>query len=333
MTHQFDKRVVRFWYAKRGVLAWFLSPFAVLYWLYITARRLFFQMGWLSRYEPSVPVIVVGNITVGGVGKTPVVAALARYFMDKGRSVGIVSRGYGGSATSYPLEVTNASDPAVVGDEPVMLACQLGCFIAVSPNRSEAIQLCERHGCDLILSDDGLAHYRFKPAFECVVVDQSRGLGNGFCLPVGPLREPASRLQSAAMVLSHTSRQCDKGNFFLAPLEYVSLNGSVEAKSLCSFEGIVVHAVSAIGNNERFFSSLRSLGCEIIEHPFPDHHPYVMDDFLFNRDAPIIMTEKDAVKCRTLPLENAWFLRVKANLHALTCDEISRNILSLSGTP
>ena len=326
-----DRQLNKWWYRRPSLFAWFLSPLSLVYRACVFLRRLAFKAGFIPAYEASVPVVVIGNITLGGVGKTPVVSAFARYLIDQGKVVGIVSRGYGGQAGHWPQSVTAESDPRLVGDEPVMLARQLACPVVVSPKRVDAIRVCERLGCDIILSDDGLTHYYFKRTCECIIIDGSRGLGNGFCLPVGPLREPASRLKEASWVLTNTDDQCDEKSWHVVPVAYINL-GDGGSVSLREFKEKKVHGISAIGNNARFVKTLRVLGCDVIEHPFPDHYRLSDSDVEFKDDYPVIMTEKDAVKlCFSRKKRNIWYLKIRAEIHPTVYEKLNNITNSVMG--
>ncbi len=275
-----------------------------------------------------VPVIVVGNLTVGGTGKSPLVIALVEQLREKGFKPGVVSRGYGGQATDWPQKVTADSNPFLVGDEPVMIATYARCPVVAAPNRVVAAQSLLTHfDCDIIVSDDGLQHYALARDIEILVVDESRGFGNGFCLPAGPLREPVSRaaavdcivmncvsLPEAAPTTKLTAqphRMKNNGVLFtghncsvmkIIPRYFTPLYAAKHEEHLAlnHFKGKTVRAVTGIGNPGRFFATLSSLGVECIEHPYPDHHRFKIEDLAFDDDMPIIMTMKDAVKCRRL---------------------------------
>ena len=325
MKFYLDRKINQLWYAKPGLVAWLLWPFSGLYRFFCFMHRLLFRCGFIPVYQPSIPVVVIGNLTVGGVGKTPVVSALAQYFMKQGKTVGIVSRGYGGQSKTWPRQVTAESDPRLVGDEPVMLASQLGCHVVVAPKRVDAIRVCEDLGCNIIFSDDGLTHYYFKRALECIVVDASRVFGNGFCLPAGPLRTPKSYINSDHMILMNTESDCNESSWYVQPQAFVNVWEKGIASPIDKFKGQKVHAVSAIGNNVRFFKTLRALGCEIIEHSFPDHYSLSDKDIAFSDSYPIVMTEKDAVKCRDIKANKAvWYLRVNANLDPSVYEKIEK---------
>lgn len=311
----------RAWYRRDGHALWALRPLECLY------RHIVIRKMQQRRYQQStaVPVIVVGNLSVGGTGKSPLVAWLARYLREQGWKPGIVSRGYGGKSPHYPLSVMPDSDPAMAGDEPVMLAQQSGVPVAVAPDRPAAVAQLVEAGCTLIVSDDGLQHYALARDIELVVVDGTRGFGNRHCLPCGPLREPLSRLDSIDAVVVNGGDDA---------LERLRANGDVALddgfsmtlvpcglRHLLSGERVSsndprfrngVHAVAGIGHPERFFHTLSSLGVTATLHAFADHHSFTADDLNFDDDQPIVMTAKDAVKCQPFASERCWALDVEA---------------------
>lgn len=327
MNPRLSESIQAIWYGKRGLIAWLLWPLSLLYQLVCCVRRMLFRLRVLPSYTPSVPVIVIGNITVGGVGKTPFVAALADQLIKSGKRVGIVSRGYGGRFKAGAHWVTADANPAEFGDEPVMLARQLDAMVVVAAKRVQAIQLCEAKGCDVVLSDDGLSHFYFKRHSEYVLIDAARGFGNGFCLPAGPLREPISRLRTVTGVLKNTALADAPDTFCLKPLEFVCMQ-TAAVQPVDYFLAQTVHAVSAIGNNERFFNTLRELGCQVIEHPYPDHHQYDGSEWSFADDLPVIMTEKDSVKVIKSPLIKGWFLRIRADIQPATYQKINNSLIN-----
>ena len=283
----------RSWYEQgRGWLA--LRPLATLFGGVVAARRLFYRRGWLHSEAVGVPVLVVGNITVGGSGKTPLTLALIEKLQQRGLRVGVVSRGYGGQADTYPLDVGPDSDVAAVGDEPLMMALQSGARVVVDPRRPRGAQRLEQQGVEIIIADDGLQHYALRRDAEIAVTDARRGLGNGALLPAGPLREPPSRLDMVDLSLVHGSN----ADFWLVPGAALSLDGQGRRRELSQFVGTPVHAIAGIGDPSRFFHMLRGLGLDVIEHPMPDHHRYRAQDLDFGDDRPLLMTGKDAVKCR-----------------------------------
>lgn len=305
------KGLERAWYGDRPWLG-VLTPVEWLFRRLADRRRQRYQRGVEPVWRAPVPVIVVGNITLGGTGKTPLIVTLIERLCQAGYRPGVVSRGYGGRAPGYPWVVTADSLADQVGDEPLMLVRRTGCPLVVSPRRSEACQtLLERFDCDLILSDDGLQHYALGRDLEIAVVDGARGLGNGRCLPVGPLREPPSRLREVDFVVVNGGTWHCPGSHSMA-LEPGALHtlGGTPAES---FAG-PVNAVAGIGNPSRFFDTLAGLGYEVIPRPFPDHHRFSARDLCFNNGFPVIMTEKDAVKCRAFASRNRYYLAVNAAL-------------------
>ena len=279
-------------------------------------RRLAYAAGLIASQALPVPVIVVGNLTAGGTGKTPLIIWLTGYFTTKGYRPGIVSRGYGGSARQWPQQVRPDSDPAVVGDEPVLIAQRTRRPVAISPNRLEAARALLQHtDCDIILCDDGLQHLALSRDIEIVVIDGERQFGNGRCLPAGPLREPRGRLRSVDMVVSNGHE--GKGQYLMeySPLPLTSLaEGQQVTAGLEQLAGKKVHAVAGIGNPNRFFSQLRHAGIDIVRHVFPDHHAFQPQDLVFDDELPVVMTEKDAVKCRKFATRNMWYLPVAAEM-------------------
>ena len=282
-------------------------------------RRLLYRFHLLPVERVPVPVVVVGNITVGGSGKTPLVLWLAESLRRLGFQPGIISRGYGGKICAQ-MEVMSDSDPFMAGDEPVLLARRSGCPVWVGRNRTEAARaLLKAHpACNLILSDDGLQHYRLFRNVEIAVVDGERRFGNGCLLPAGPLREPVARLAAVdAVVVNGGSGEipkCTKAGFTmrLAGAEFYNLADPTQRTKPQDFVDQVLHAVAGIGNPTRFFEHLRSLGLAITEHPFPDHHAFQPQELDF--PGVVLMTEKDGVKCARFAKVNYWVLAVEAEV-------------------
>ena len=258
------------------------------------------------------PVIIVGNISVGGVGKTPLVVWLVETLKQQGYKPGVVSRGYGAKAPQYPMSVDENSDPRHCGDEPLMIISRCQCPLVVDPDRLRAAQhLCQQFDVDVIISDDGLQHYRLPRDIEIAVIDGQRGVGNGHCLPVGPLRESPNRLQEVDFCIVNGEGWSSTG---AVPM-------TLQSQGFCQLDGSAVelapqqiNAVAGIGNPPRFFTSLRDLGFQLIEHPFPDHHQFRASDLAFDNSYATVMTEKDAVKCRALAADNRYYLSVSAEL-------------------
>jgi len=263
----------------------------------------------------------VGNINVGGTGKSPLVGWLAQQLSRVGSKPGIVSRGYGGRAADYPCEVTGQSDPMIAGDEAVMLARKTGCPVVVDPNRPAAVRrLLAIYGCDVVISDDGLQHYALGRDVEIAVVDARNGLGNGLCLPAGPLREPASRLLEVDIVVvngpENPRLNCQSMEMKLVPKLLVNLATDQPVED--EFSQNTIHGIAGIGNPDRFFDSLRASGFKVIEHKFEDHHRFELTDLDFGDYLPVVMTEKDATKCRLLNPsvihDNFWYLTVDVEI-------------------
>jgi tetraacyldisaccharide 4'-kinase len=303
---------VKFWY-RRGLLAWLLWPASVIFRVLVFLRRLFYAMRLFNSSHPGIPVIIVGNLTVGGSGKTPLVIWIAEFLKSKGWVPGIVSRGYGARITE-PRAATVAAEAGEVGDEPILLSRRGGCPVWVGAERVQvAARLRAAHeDVNVLVLDDGLQHYAMRRDIEIAVVD-ARGLGNGFLLPAGPLREPRSRLRSVDAVVSHASST--RG--YAMRLEGDVLHRMTDARErqpLKAFAGQRVHAVAGIGDPNRFFVHLGKAGLKVVPHPFPDHHPFTPRDLEFGDDAPVLLTEKDAVKLRGVARPGWWVLPVSAQL-------------------
>lgn len=285
-----------------------------------------------------VPVVVVGNISVGGTGKTPFVIWLVERLRHWGWRPGIVSRGYGGRAPEYPWPVTAGSEAAHCGDEPLLLARRLGVPLMVDPDRRRAAQaLLREQGVDIVVADDGLQHYRLARDFEICVVDGRRGLGNGWLLPGGPLREPPSRLDAVDLVVVN-------GEGWSAPTSTPALSMRLAlgdawplaggpAMPLFRWYGKTVHAVAGIGNPSRFFDALTAEGVEVIAHPFPDHHRFRASDLDFDDDLPVLMTEKDAVKCLSFAPATCWAVPASARIEPEAAEAVRKSLDALRRNP
>lgn len=292
-----------------------LAPLSWLYRAIVAVRRWLYDIGVRRRIHVGVPVVVAGNLTVGGSGKTPLAIWLARLLARSGYRPGIVTRGYGGRAVQWPQSVYAESDPAEVGDEPVLLARRAGCAVVADPDRVRgAAHLISRHRCDVIVSDDGLQHLRLARDIDIVVIDGVRRYGNGRCLPAGPLREPAERACAADARVVQGEARTDEWGMRLVATGFFRLGDAAPGTSAAAFGADPVHAIAGIGHPQRFFEYLRGLGLNVIPHPFPDHHRFEAADIRFPDGRAVIMTEKDAVKCRRLPASSAWYLAVEAEL-------------------
>jgi len=343
----FERLLKRFWFEKSepGFLLRFLNRLSVF-----LIRRRRYQWRYRDKPEFEAPVVVIGNISVGGAGKTPVVLALAQWFTGLGLKVGIVSRGYGARPKTYPFIVSADTDPRFGGDEPCMMAARLGCPIVIDPDRPRAVAylLSQWPETDVILSDDGLQHYRMNRSVELVVVDARRGFGNGLCLPWGPLREPIDRLKDVmALIVNGASSEGTAaiGDMLSVPAMSMRLktqgfyrvldDAPVSLQELTAFspEGedeLEIAAVAGIGHPERFFSTLGQMGIHARGFAFKDHHHFKPRDFTLFEDAKwILMTEKDAVKVRGFAKPNWIYLAVSAEFSPDGWKMLTQKLLEL----
>lgn len=321
--------LARLWYG-RHFLSVLLAPLSWLFCAVVVTRRWAYRKGWLRSEALPVPVIVVGNITVGGTGKTPLVCWLTGFLRRQGYSPGVLSRGYGGVGTDWPMLATPASDPVQVGDESVLLARRSGCPVAVGPDRMAAGRLLlANHRCDIIVTDDGLQHYQLRRDLEIAVVDGERGFGNGRCLPAGPLREPRRRLASVGLVVYNGHGPEGACVMQLRPGRLVNLLDAGRHAAPGAFRGRPVTAVAGIGNPDRFFALLRSEGLEVDTRSYGDHHAFIADDAAQWGTGPVLMTEKDAVKCAPFAGPGFWFLSVDADPDPCVCEGLKRFLRGL----
>ncbi|HEX5420921.1 MAG TPA: tetraacyldisaccharide 4'-kinase [Gammaproteobacteria bacterium] len=342
------------WYAPSGrhpLAVRLLRPMAVLYRGAVSLRAAAYSIGLKRAVELPVPVVVVGNISVGGTGKTPFLIWLAARLAERGYACGVVTRGYGGASPVWPRTVTAESDPREVGDEPVLLARRTGCAVAAGPDRVRAAQhLLSSAAVDVLLSDDGLQHYRLARTVEIAVVDGTRGLGNGLCLPAGPLREPPERLREVDAVVINggawggegsfrgelavtqvyrvgddRTQTADGADYRAAEKPGLARDGRRPA-ALEDFAGRSVHAVAGIGHPERFFEMLERAGLRVVPHPLPDHAEIAAGDLELGPE-PVLLTEKDAVKCRFTPRGEVWCVAVEMRFERTAADELIARIV------
>ena len=313
--------IEKVWYSK-NIFSLLLSPLSLIYISIIYLRYTLYQLGLISITKINVPTIVIGNIVVGGTGKTPLVIWLAKHFKDKGFLPGIVSRGYGGTYLSNIELVKPTSNPLLVGDEPVIIARNTNCPVVVAKKRAKgAKKLVEKYNCNIILCDDGMQHYSLARDIEIAVIDGQRRFGNNYCFPAGPLREPKSRIFKADLIVSkYNARTCEhKMDYTYHQL--VSLNELSKTIPISDLHGMTVHAIAGINNPDHFFSYLRSHKLELIIHKFPDHYSYTEDDVKFDDNFPVVMTEKDAVKCLNYSSDKHWYIPISAELSkSFVCD-------------
>lgn len=321
--------VSRYWY--RSTLHAALLPLVPLSWLFgfgLAIRRFCYQKGFIKNQRFPVPILIVGNITVGGTGKTPFVIWLARFLKENGYRPGIVSRGVGGIKHYTPYLVETNDLPQKVGDEALLLVRRSECPVVICIDRPAAVTtLLQKSDCDIVISDDGLQHYRLARDIEIAIVDSKRRFGNGQLLPAGPLREYQSRLSQVDFVIAHDGKQEDEFIMHIMPYQLSSLK-TKRYYDIAAVPFGKVHAIAGIGHPERFFNTLENCGFDIIPHVFPDHYHFKPEDIDFDDSLPIIMTEKDAVKCATFADERCWYLeitvKISQNLQEKLLTHISR---------
>ena len=301
----------KIWY-RENFYKYLFMPLSWAFHVCLILRRKAYQIGLFKIYKAKCPVVVIGNITVGGTGKTPITIWLANYFILKGYKPLILSRGYGGKIGDHPIEVSRNTDVSMVGDEPLLMASKLKCPIIVHPSRIQSLIYIDDRKFDLILCDDGLQHYQLDRDFEIAVIDGDRKFGNKCLLPAGPLREPISRLSEVDISLINNSNQESiKGNSFNLVGKKVINVRTNEVRLIEDFEGHEVHAVAGIGNPDRFFNFLEKRKIIVKRHPFEDHYNYDSLELEFNDGLDILMTEKDMVKCKNFNNKKIWYVPVE----------------------
>ncbi len=338
---------MKFWYQPFSIFALLLLPFSYLFRLIVSIRYFLYQKGFKKVFHFRVPIIIVGNITVGGTGKTPLVIWLANFLKKNGWRPGIISRGYGDKKHYLPYLVKDADDPNITGDEAILIRKLTACPVMLCIDRVKGVQeLLNKTNCNVVISDDGLQHYRLGRHIEIAMIDGERQCGNGFLLPAGPLREPVKRLNKVDFVIENAlsvvprlvrgiQNGCDvaldpadkprddglsrhTGELFRMQLigsECISLQDPSKKIPLNHFQNQKVHAIAGIGNPDRFFNSLRELHIDIIPHVFPDHYLYQASDLQFNDNLPVLMTEKDAVKCFRFSVARWWYVPVSVDIN------------------
>ncbi|MBT7110773.1 MAG: tetraacyldisaccharide 4'-kinase [Proteobacteria bacterium] len=306
-----------------SIVSALLTPLSLIYYLIITARRWAYKLGLLSVYHAPVPVVVVGNITVGGTGKTPIIIELARALQSRGWNPGIISRGYGVKLTQ-PIEVTPDSDPRKVGDEPVLISQQTRLPVVTYPDRALAIKTILSSKVDIILSDDGLQHFAMGRAVEISVVDGEFSYGNGLLLPAGPLREPRSRLNAFDIQIRRNGSAEAGEILVVSNLSRARNIVDGEQKDLGDFEGVSVVAVAGIHYPERFFNGLAAKSIQFETLAFSDHHRFTIGDL--PSDRTVLMTTKDEVKCREFAQKSWWAVDQETILPDQLIENIERVI-------
>ena len=318
----------------KNYIAYLLWPFSLLYRAFVFFRHKLYQFHIKKINKFPVPIIIIGNLTVGGTGKTPLVIEVVQFLQKKGWRPGVISRGYGGKAKHYPCQVHTHSNPREVGDEPLLIVQYTGCPTIIDPNRSRGVNaLLGKKNCNIVVSDDGLQHLALGRNIEIAVIDGQRRFGNGFCLPAGPLREPISRLKTVDFIVTKGTPGPNEFGMLLVPEYFYQVIHPENKQNPDYFYGKKLHAVAGIGNPEQFFNSLRALGLTIIEHPFPDHHFFKPRDLNYGKDAIILMTEKDAVKCAGLVDSRLWCLKAKASLDEAFFNGLLNRITQINNNP
>lgn len=313
MDRILKKSLPQIWQDRTHPISKLLYPFSLIYGLAMITRRYLYKAGIMKSQSVSAMVIVVGNITVGGTGKTPLVIWLSEYLYLKGLKVGIISRGYGGSSPSWPVDVSPLEKPEMVGDEAVMLKKKTNLPVIVSPARLDAARLMvDLYAVDVIVCDDGLQHLALKRDFEIIVIDAHRMLGNERLLPSGPLRESPKWISSGALKIYSGNQDLNEFEYWMKfnPIMFRSVNNEDLVIDIEELEGTEINAVAGIGNPEKFFALLEILKIKVNKYCFPDHHVFQSDDFNFDDNLAVVMTEKDAVKCVNLVNDNSWYLEI-----------------------
>lgn len=314
MRNLLSQALNKIWYHK-GWQALLLLPLSFIYALILRIRLLAYEKGWKQIQRFPLPIIVVGNLTVGGSGKTPLVIWLVDFLRKAGFRPAIISRGYRGKARNWPQQVRIDSDPYVVGDEAVMLARHCDCPIAVGPSRCDSVAaLLEHTDCNIVISDDGLQHYALGRDIEILVVDAVRRYGNQWLLPAGPLREPVSRKDEVDFIVSNGI--AGRGEYAMSVKGQFARNIKTgETRSLERFQKQKLHVICGIGNPERFLNDLRQYSLDFAANIFSDHHNYQASDIEFEDNLPVLMTEKDAVKCSRFASDRHWYVPVSAEVN------------------
>ncbi|TEW50191.1 tetraacyldisaccharide 4'-kinase [Psychromonas algicola] len=301
-----------FWYQPTLWWTWFLFPLSLLMRGINAVRYFCYRNKWLKSYQSTLPVVVVGNISVGGNGKTPFVISLCEILIEEGYKPGVISRGYGGKSLHYPLLVESSTTGKEAGDEPVLIHKRLNIPVVVDPVRANAAAYLADHcDVDVIITDDGLQHYALQRDIEIVVVDGKRRYGNQHIMPMGPLREPLSRLKTVDYIINNGEVHHDEFTMLLTPSDCKRVDGELAVLSDTN-----VNACAAIGYPRRFFDTLKTQNFTLNKQvSFADHHAYTENDFKqFESTRPLIMTEKDAVKCTAFAQQNWWYLPIDGNL-------------------
>ena len=317
MTKLIHRLFLSLWYSKNRP-HYLLVPLSLLYCVLVTARRQLYLRGVLQSNKPPVPVIVVGNISVGGTGKTPLIINLAKLLTEEGYSVGILCSGYKGKNPIWPVKVTAASRADAVGDEALLLAMRTVCPVVAGRDRVAGAEMLYAMGCNLLLSDDGMQHYGLRRDIEILTLNEKQGKYNKFCLPAGPFRESYSRLNTVDFIVTNAEVISTMTHWnILREIDSIrKLSNDDILLSIEELQSSPIHAIAGIGDPNNFFEMLESYGLTIIRHPYPDHFLLSVSDFEFNDTFPIVMTEKDAVKYLGIENDRCWVIRLGIKLDA-----------------
>ncbi len=318
-------------WGRAGWLNVLLLPLSLVYGLLMMARRRCYRLGVFRRISLAVPVIVVGGMTVGGSGKTPAVLSLVRYLQDRGLRPGVICKGYKGHSPFWPREVNDSTTATLVGDEAQLIYELTGAAVVAGPQRARnGIYLIDKFGCNVLISDDGFQHHALERDLDIVVLDAESVYGNNWCLPGGPLREFRGQIKWADIVLVNGVNEGPRlagtraGRMSMTIAEAYNLSDGAR-KPLSEFIGAPVHGVAGTGNPARFFRQLEQLGINVVRHPFPNHHPFVESDFAFSGDGLVLMTEKDAIKCRDMTIGNRlWAIPAVTEIDQWVFERIDR---------
>ena len=303
-------------HSKFGIVNFLLLPLSLVFFVFSKIHFWLYKSNILKVNNSKVPIVVVGNITAGGTGKTPIVIAMANYFESKNKKVGVVSRGYGGEYSEESMEVLSSSDSIECGDEPLLIKHKTKAQVVVAKKRSKAVEyLNHKYSLDVIISDDGLQHYSMGRQIEIAVIDGKSRLGNGLFLPSGPLRDSKKRLNSVDFIINNGSSSDGEISSQLEAKGFINMLTN-EKKDLSFFKGKTCNAVAGIGKPNNFFSLLESFGVEVISKSFPDHYQFEEKDLIFPNEYPIIMTSKDCVKCTPFASNQMWYLDVTAKIES-----------------
>jgi len=324
-----EDKIRKRWYGK-GVVSWWSKLVARLFGTMVALRKKLYDLGLLKKHRLKVPVIIIGNITAGGGGKTPFVIWLVNHLKSLGYQPGVVSRGYGGKRKVEPMLVTPNANPLASGDEPLLIAKSTQRPVVVGKNRVKAAKtLVNNHHVNIVISDDGLQHYALDRQLEVVMLDAQWQTGNGLMIPAGPLREPLERLETVDMVI-YKGLMASKNYYEIEVLNIYQLNHPSITKPLADFRNQKVLVMAGIANPESFFTLLSAAGLAVVKRPLPDHHEFTEQDFEAENDMMVLITEKDAVKCEHIQNTNTWVVAVGIQVNDATVKKVNQLIENIS---